>query len=48
MPNQPKTPAAAFRIPEDLRALLKARAEKEETTETAVVIAALESYLNGG
>jgi len=48
MPNQPKTPAAAYRIPEDLRARLKARAVQESTTETAVVIAALEVYLNGG
>ncbi len=48
MPNQPKTPAAAFRIPEDLRARLKERAAEESTTETAVVIAALEEYLDGG
>jgi len=48
MPNQPKTPAAAYRIPVELRELLRARAKEDGVTETAVVVAALEAYLNGG
>ncbi|MET4780798.1 hypothetical protein [Glaciihabitans sp. UYNi722] len=45
MPNQPKTPAAAYRIPLELRDLLKARAEADGVTQTEVVKAALALYL---
>lgn len=45
MPNQPKTPAATFRIPVELRTLAKARAERDGVTESDVVRAALEQYL---
>jgi len=45
MPNQPKTPLRAYRIPEELRARMKARAERDAVTESDVVRAALEEYL---
>lgn len=45
MPNQPKTPAASFRLGEDLIGRTKARAERDGVTATEVVRAALEQYL---
>jgi len=48
VPNQPKTPVAAYRIPDALRARLKERAVRENKTETAVVIEALEAHLEEG
>jgi hypothetical protein len=47
VPNQPKTPLRAFRIPEPLyrTALRKARAN--DRTLTDVVVEALEKYVEG-
>lgn len=48
MPNQPKTPLRAFRIPEKLYAEAKAKAEAEGRSLSDVVRDLLERYLNGG
>jgi predicted HicB family RNase H-like nuclease len=44
VPNQPKTPITAIRIPTDLKARVAAKAAAEGTSLSAVVIAALEKY----
>ena len=44
MPNQPKTPVTAIRIPLDLKARVAEKAAAEGTNLNAVVIAALERY----
>lgn len=44
VPNQPKTPITAIRIPEDLKSRVKAKAAAEGTNLSAVVIAGLEQY----
>lgn len=44
MPNQPKTPITAIRIPTELKARVAAKAAAEGTSLSAVVIAALEKY----
>jgi len=44
VPNQPKTPVTAIRIPLDLKARVAAKAAGEGTNLSAVVIAALENY----
>jgi predicted DNA-binding protein len=48
VPNQPKTPAATYRIPTELRERIRERARLDGVTETDVVRAALEEYLNRG
>jgi len=44
VPNQPKTPITAIRIPLDLKARVAAKAAAEGTSLSAVVIKALEKY----
>lgn len=44
MPNAPRTPGRNFRIHDDVMAAAQARAAREGTTVTAVVVAALEKY----
>ena len=45
MPNQPKTPGSTYRLDDDLKARIKARAVKDGVTETEVVRSALDEYL---
>lgn len=45
MPNQPKTPITAVRIPSELKAAAKAKAEREGETLTAVIVRSLEEYV---
>ena len=45
MPNQPKTPGSTYRLGEDLKQRIKARAAADKVNETDVVRAALEEYL---
>lgn len=45
MPNQPKTPITAIRIPVDLKAAAQAKAAREGTTLSAVVNESLKRYL---
>lgn len=45
MPNQPKTPLHAYRLPEDLYARLKRKAQDDRVTETQIVREALDAYL---
>lgn len=44
VPNQPKTPITAIRIPTDLKVRVAAKAAAEGTSLSAVVIKALEKY----
>lgn len=44
MPNQPKTPARAVRVPDDLWDAAKAKADAEATTVSAVIVAALKRF----
>jgi predicted HicB family RNase H-like nuclease len=44
MPNQPKTPITAIRIPTELKSRVAAKAAAEGTSLSAVVIKALERY----
>lgn len=44
-PNQPKTPTRNIRISDELWAAARAKADREQTTVTAVVIAALEAWV---
>ena len=45
MPNQPKTPITATRIPEELKAAAKAKAAERGETLTAVIVRGLEEYV---
>lgn len=45
VPNQPKTPQRTFRIPGDLYAAAKAKAEERGETLTDVIRRALERYV---
>lgn len=45
MPNQPKTPARTVRIPDDVWAALRARADLDGVTATAVILRALREFL---
>ena len=45
VPNQPKTPVMAVRVPETTQAALKALAVKDGTTVTGQVLAAINQYL---
>lgn len=45
VPNQPKTPLRAFRIPDEIYDLLKAKAADEGRTVTDVVREALREYI---
>ncbi|MFB2583033.1 ribbon-helix-helix protein, CopG family [Herbiconiux sp. P15] len=45
MPNQPKTPLRAFRIPDEIYDVLKAKAADEGRTVTDVVREALREYI---
>lgn len=45
MPNQPKTKVSTFRIPLDLKAAAMAKAQANGTDLTAVIVAALERYV---
>lgn len=45
MPNQPKTPLRSIRIPEETWEAAKAKALREETTVSAVILAGLRSYI---
>jgi len=45
VPNQPKTPMQTFRLPEELRAQLKAAAEREGVTVTDLLRRLVEDYL---
>lgn len=47
MNPQPGTPLSNFRIPLDLKAKAKARAAREGTTLTAIIVTALEEYVKG-
>jgi NRPS condensation-like uncharacterized protein len=44
MPNQPKTPLRSVRIPDDLWAAAKARADERGETVTDAIIRALRRY----
>lgn len=44
MPNAPRTPARKFRVHDDVWHAAAARAAAEDTTVTAVLVAALEAY----
>jgi hypothetical protein len=46
MPNQPKTPNRAMRVPEDLWAHAKRVSAERGETVTAVVVAALQRYVD--
>lgn len=41
------TPTTTTRIPLDLKARVQAKAAREGTTLTAIIVAALEDYVNG-
>lgn len=45
VPNQPKTPVSTFRIPLELKAQFKAKAEERGDDMTAVLIKAIERYV---
>jgi len=45
VPNKPKTPISSFRIPLELKAAVKARADERGDDMTAIVIKAFENYL---
>ena len=45
VPNQPKTPLRAFRIPDEIYNVLKAKAADEGRTVTDVVREALRAYI---
>lgn len=45
MPNQPKTPMRTFRVPDDLWHAAKARSVAEGTSVTAILVAALRTYV---
>lgn len=45
VPNKPKTPVSAFRIPKDLKAAAQAKAKERGEDLTAVVIRGLETYV---
>lgn len=45
VPNQPKTPVSNFRIPVELKAQFKAKAEERGDDMTAVIIKAIERYV---
>lgn len=44
-PNQPRTPMQTFRLPENLRAQLRAAAEREGVTVTDLLRRLVEDYL---
>lgn len=44
MPNQPKTPIRSVRVPDAVWQAAQVRAEAEDTTVSAVVVAALKKY----
>lgn len=44
MPNQPKTPLRAVRVPDDIWTAAQERAAAEGKTLTAVIVAALRRY----
>jgi hypothetical protein len=45
MPNQPRTPARAVRVPEDLWKAAQAKAEERGETVTDVIRRALDRYV---
>jgi hypothetical protein len=47
MPNQPKTPLRSFRVPDEVWKPALARAQREGTTLTAVLLETLEEYGKG-
>ena len=46
MPNQPKTPITAIRVPVELKARVQAKVARENETLTDVVVRALEEYVS--
>lgn len=47
MPNQPKTPMLAIRVPRDLQDAVKARAQERGETVTDALIRAMRRYVKG-
>lgn len=45
MPNQPKTPARAVRVPDTLWDAVRARAAAEGRTVTSIILDALRDYV---
>lgn len=45
VPNKPKTPISAFRIPLELKAAVQAKAKERGDDLTSIVIKAFEKYL---
>jgi predicted DNA-binding protein len=45
VPNQPKTPVMAVRVPEETQTALKQLAAQDGTTVTRLVLAAIDQYL---
>lgn len=46
VPNQPKTPARGIRVPDELWAAAKAKSQADGTTISAILVAALEEYVD--
>lgn len=46
-PNQPKTPTRTIRVSDDLWSTVQSKARSEGTSASAVIVAALEAYVDG-